>query len=224
MSDACASPECASAPEKTVFYLIRHAEPDYGEGGRICLGRKLDLPLSAKGREQAALLGAQLKETHLDAIYVSPLLRAEQTADALPHNCPRISAPELTEVCSGEWDGMLFSNIRAQYPAYFDFTGPGGGMTPPGGESDEEALARVMSLLKRLSKSGGKQFALVTHAGLGRILLCHLMGISPHRKRAVPMKYASCTLFTFQNGIWKTALTGKMITDGGQEHAEKNIF
>ena len=99
-------------PDPTLFYLIRHAEPEMGENGRICLGRKLDVPLSEYGKKQALLLGEQLKDKHFDFIFTSPLLRARETADALQQDCPRMIATELTEVDGGEWDGMLFSTIQ----------------------------------------------------------------------------------------------------------------
>jgi len=197
--------------DPTVFYLIRHAEPDFGSEGRICLGRKLDIPLSKEGMEQAAQLADQLKERSLDAIYISPLVRAKQTADALHQACPRIIAPELTEVYSGEWDGMRFSEIYARYPEYFDLSDTEGEKTPPGGESDEDALTRGMSLLDRLAADQGKQYALVTHSGLGRIILCHLLGMPLQRKRAIPMKYTSCTKIIFQDDVWHVELTEGLI-------------
>lgn len=192
--------------DQSIIDLIRHAEPDSDSGGRICLGRKLDPPLSAAGREQAALLGQRMKEAHWDVVYSSPLLRARQTADALQQRCPHRIAEELTEVCSGEWDGMYFSDIYKQYPEYFDLAGTEGDKTPPGGESDEEALARVMPFLESLIEDRGTRFALVTHSGLGRILICSLLGLPMHRKRTIPMKYASCTELCFEKGMWKVQL------------------
>ena len=188
--------------EQTVFYLIRHAEPESGTDGRVCLGQKLDVPLSSRGCEQAARLGERMKGKPLDAVYVSPLLRARQTAEALSKDCPRIIEPALTEVSGGEWEGMRFSEIYARYPEYFDFSEAGGGKTPPGGESDEEALARGLAFLNGLAGHPGAHYALVTHSGLGRILLCHLLGMPMHRKRTIPMKYASCTELSCREGTW----------------------
>ena len=199
--------------EATVIELIRHAEPDYGGGGRICLGRKLDVPLSETGKMQAQQLRRQFKDIHLDAIYTSPLIRARQTAEVLPQTCRRIVAEELTEVDSGEWDGMRFSEIYASYPGFFDNSKDGGGQTPPGGESDEEALARGMSLLNRLAGQEGKHFALITHSGLGRILVCHLLGFPLYQKRTVPMQYASCTHLRFKDGSWEVSLSEELLSD-----------
>ena len=195
-------------PEPTRFLMIRHAEPDFG-GERVCLGRKLDVPVSARGREQAAALAERLRFETLDAIYVSPLLRAVQTADALPQPCPRVIAPELTEVCGGEWDGMRFADIYDRYPGYFDGS-EDGDVPPPGGESDGEALERGMALLNRLALREGKTFALVTHSGLGRILLCHLLKLPMRAKRSIPMDYTSCTRLEFSEGLWRVVLSEPM--------------
>ena len=197
--------------EPTVLYLIRHAEPDFGPEGRICLGDQIDLPLSEAGRIQAAQLGERMSDIHLDAIYVSPLLRARQTADAFLQDCPRITAAALTEVGSGEWEGLRFSDIYLRYPEYFDLTGSDGGKTPPGGESDEEALNRGLSLLDELKEHAGKTYLLVTHSGIGRILLCHMLGFPMHRKRTIPMKYASCTEVIREDGTWKVKLSEELI-------------
>ena len=199
-------------PDKSVFWLIRHAEPDTGPGGRVCLGQKLDVPLSPRGLAQAEALAERLRDVPFDAIYVSPLLRARQTAGALRQACPRVIAPELIEVSGGEWDGMPFSQIYERYPSFFDGS-RGGDRTPPGGESDGEAFERVMGLMDRLSGGGGGTCALVTHSGLGRILLCRLMGLPPHRKRAIPMEYAGCSRIEHENGAWRVFLSGPLLDE-----------
>ena len=66
-------------PDKLI-YLIRHAHPDYPGGVKMCLGRKNDLPLSPRGFEQAQALSRYFRDIPLEAVYASPLLRAQQTA------------------------------------------------------------------------------------------------------------------------------------------------
>ena len=187
-------------PETVTLWLIRHAEPDEPSNGRVCLGRTLDLPLGEAGRTQARLLAARMKDVPLHAIYMSPLRRARETAQALPHACPRIVTETLTEVSGGVWDGMCFSDIHRLYPAWFDGTRDD---PPPGGETDGEALDRVMTLLRRLSDESGKSFALVTHSGLGRILLCSILGMPMRLKRTIPMSYASVARIVFCEGRWR---------------------
>lgn len=79
------------------LYLIRHADAlDLGERG---VTDDADRPLSAKGEDQALALGRafQQRGLALDRLYVSPLLRARQTAELLLRE---LAAPGLTpETC-----------------------------------------------------------------------------------------------------------------------------
>ena len=70
-----------------------------------------------------------------------------------------------------------------------------------------------MALLNRLARQKGKRFALVTHSGLGRILLCHLMGLPLRCKRSIPMDYASCTRLEYAEGLWRVTLSEPMPYD-----------
>jgi len=56
--------------------LIRHGEPNVDAD-------PADPPLSELGQRQAAATSAFLADTHLDAIYVSPQIRARQTSEAI---------------------------------------------------------------------------------------------------------------------------------------------
>lgn len=65
----------------TEVLLIRHGQQDTDFYGPV--GDLIDPPLSEHGRAQVALLGRSLSTTHLDAIFVSPLKRAYETAEAV---------------------------------------------------------------------------------------------------------------------------------------------
>ena len=61
-----------------LVFLVRHAHSDPGDPDEL-------RPLSARGSEEARLLGARLAEHETPPVVVvsSPLLRARQTADAV---------------------------------------------------------------------------------------------------------------------------------------------
>ena len=63
------------------LYVIRHGETDRNKVNRV-LGRS-DLPLNTTGKYQADLAGIKLAKTHFDAIFSSPMLRVDQTAQAI---------------------------------------------------------------------------------------------------------------------------------------------
>lgn len=58
----------------TTVILVRHAERAPGEG---------DVPISASGRERAQALAHMLRDTTVDAIITSHMIRTQETADPL---------------------------------------------------------------------------------------------------------------------------------------------
>ena len=60
--------------------LLRHGEPDWTPGGGPSV---LDATLTARGRLQAETAAAALAGRAFDAIYTSPLRRAQETAEPL---------------------------------------------------------------------------------------------------------------------------------------------
>lgn len=94
-----------------MIYLIRHGEPAFLDGKRLCLGR-MDLPLSAAGQEQAKQMGLYLQRKLPNArIVSSPLLRCRQTAN--PAGLPYEICPELAEVDMGA--GRDFPLMRSDF-------------------------------------------------------------------------------------------------------------
>lgn len=184
------------------IYLIRHAQPDYPGGERMCLGQKLDLPLSDEGRRQALCLERFFASVPLECVYSSPLLRAQQTAALLSGGRPVRVLDSLTELSGGEWDGLAFSEIRARYPAYFTQSSRSFSC-PPGGETDEQGLARARAALAYVSDHTAACSAMVAHSGINRLLLCTLSGCPMSRKREFPHPYAAVSLLVCRRGIWQ---------------------
>ena len=58
--------------------LVRHAETEWNNQHRY-QGHS-DIPLSVAGRRQAGCIAGRLASQRIDAIYVSDLLRARETA------------------------------------------------------------------------------------------------------------------------------------------------
>ena len=64
-----------------MIYVVRHGETDWNALNMV-LGRT-DMPLNAKGMEQAKEIARSLKDIKIDVFLCSPLCRARQTADAI---------------------------------------------------------------------------------------------------------------------------------------------
>ncbi len=131
----------------TTVYLIRHGETAGGDTKRYY--GSIDIPLSERGKEQAAQKAvvlhklidrraaskhlSYLRDIHTSAdqdastssglhtIYCSGLSRAIQTAELIaePFGISPIIENDLRERSFGIWKGMTFSEIRQQYPNEF---------------------------------------------------------------------------------------------------------
>src|SRR4029079_4724815 len=90
--------------------LIRHEEPEM----RGCFIGRTDPPLTTAGRDAAARKLSHLK---VEAIYVSPLRRALQTAQAIRCGVEPVVIEELAEIDFGEWEGLTWQQIEQRWPA-----------------------------------------------------------------------------------------------------------
>lgn len=152
------------------LYLLRHGEPD--APAHTCLGAR-DVPLSRLGRMRAALAAAELPR--VTQVFCSPLLRARETAAALPGAAE--TADGLRELGMGSWESLPFDVIRARWSALYEKRGETPfDCVPEGGEAPADCLARAREALADcLARSRG-DIAVVAHAGVNRLLLCALAG------------------------------------------------
>ena len=172
----------------TRLLLIRHAEPDEDARGR-CYGR-LDVGLSPTGLESAERLAETLRPVRLDAVYVSPRLRAVQTATALGGN--RTVDDRLRELDFGQFEGRTYDEIEREQPEFFQSWME----TPtlvrfPGGESYAELRERVAAAVDEIvAANDGRTVALVSHGGVIRAALAVALGLPDERAFALDVGYA----------------------------------
>jgi len=163
---------------KKLIYIARHGDIGLGRDKRY-IGQS-DLPLSALGEKQATLLREIFRRVPLDNILCSDLRRAQQTADIIgsAHQITPIARVELRELNMGDWDGKTFSEIRAKYPLEFKERGEDlANYAPPLGESFSDCYKRVIPVFESLAKSDASTLLIVAHAGVNRVILCHVLGI-----------------------------------------------
>ena len=155
----------------TEIYLIRHGQT---------IANKIGLKqwtiddertyLTATGKQEAAVLAEKLNlGNNLTALYVSPLHRAQQTAQILNHqlNLPLIIDDRLREISYGDWDGQKNTDLKQKYPELFY---PLAGVVRPEyvsiahGESFQQVETRVRSFTKELTiKYPHGRIVVVTH-------------------------------------------------------------
>jgi alpha-ribazole phosphatase len=155
--------------------FIRHAETEMA--GRFC-GHS-DPDLNAQGQAQLAGLTQELSTETIGAVYSSDLRRAQSTAQAIVagRNIPLTLRPALREIHFGQWEGMTWGQIEQSDPEYARRWVDGYPYVPaPAGESFQEFEARVLDEMRHLI--AGESIAVVTHAGVLRVVLRHLRGCS----------------------------------------------
>ena len=143
------------------FYFMRHGESEANLGDTIA--GSLDVALTERGHQQAIAAAAALRPLGITAIYSSALARARDTAahagSAL--GLPVTTIAELAERSWGELEGKpRATRVR--------------GVTPPGAETPEQYMQRVLRGLVQVDPRGKP--LIVAHSGVFRVL-CRTLGL-----------------------------------------------
>ena len=154
--------------------LIRHALPNRIE---LAEGRA-DPDISAEGVRQARALGAWLAREHLDAIYASPLTRAQQTAAAIAESrdLEIVSEPDVAEFDRDASSYIPFEEIdrnSAEFRAIVT-----GDYSAIGGPDPEQFVAKIVAAMDRIIEAHPSQtVAVVCHAGVINAYFAHILGL-----------------------------------------------
>ncbi|XP_031159722.1 probable fructose-2,6-bisphosphatase TIGAR A [Sander lucioperca] len=141
--------------------LVRHGETQYNKEG-LLQGQGIDSLLSETGLQQAEAAGCYLKDVEITNVFVSDMLRAQQTAETIVKHNSSCSAlqmvcdPLLKEKNFGIAEGKrvqdLIEMAQAAGQPFTDFT-------PPKGETQEQVKERVKEFLdKMLQQIGAEQW------------------------------------------------------------------
>ncbi|MCB8817281.1 alpha-ribazole phosphatase [Desulfosporosinus shakirovi] len=182
---------------RKLIYLVRHGDIGLEKEKRY-IGQS-DLPLSTLGREQAVLLKKIFSRVPIDNIYCSDLLRAQQTAEIIASVHPIIptTCAELRELHMGDWEGKSFAEIKARYPEEFKERGEDiVNYSLPNGESFADCHKRVIPAFERLTQSNERTILIVGHAGVNRVILCHILGMPLNKVFRLEQNYGCVNLIT----------------------------
>jgi len=157
--------------------LMRHGEVEGGSTGRF-LGAT-DLPLSEEGRRQARAVVSCIKQAKPGVCYCSPSKRTQETARVVARGIKTKVEPDLREVDFGEWEGKTFEEISASNPEHVQRWTEFEGFVFPGGEAIDGFVSRIQSAVKRMAAEQAEVVLAVTHGGVIRMIICHLLGLSP---------------------------------------------
>lgn len=159
------------------FLFVRHGESE--ANAEKVIGGSRDVPLTDRGRQEAADAANQLANETIGSIIASPMLRTWETAEiiAASINCEDVQPiAGITERRYGEWEGQpkdLFD--RAQKPV--------------GGESPDEFNARTIEALQTVASAA--PILVVAHSGTFRALRVHLLRLVAYDsvKNAQPLAF-----------------------------------
>lgn len=189
-------------PAPTHLFLIRHGEVE-ARYQRV-FGGRLDMDLSPRGRQQAQALAAHLRETHFDAVYASPMLRARRTLEPLVANngYQPVYCEGLREVDFGAWTGFTWEEVRARFgKSAYDWLHELATGGIPGAEPVPAWRQRVAACLDQiLAQHPGGTVAVVCHGGVIRVALAHLLDLPLPKLAHFEVDYASLTVVDHRPG------------------------
>ncbi len=154
--------------------LIRHGEAEPIPPTQALHPKDVDMPLSARGRQQATLLASRLRLRGIGAIYSSPLRRTRETADALATvlELPIIEDARLREVEIAGVGPVAMHDLAEIAIAH------GGWSHLPGTESSQAIRERMtMAVDAIVAANIGVRIALFTHAGAINAYVAGLLGL-----------------------------------------------
>lgn len=181
--------------------LVRHGESTFN--AKALYQGTLDLPvLTPKGRAQAKA-AVRLLPGPYDALWMSPLARAVETARILARVSPLPdpeTIPALREIHLPQWEGMAFADVKrraASRHQHWKFAPETFEMRTPQGDRHfpaRDSLARARDVLDQaLVRPTGHRILAVTHGGMIRALLVAALGMDPDRLHSAILDNCSVT-------------------------------
>lgn len=190
------------------LYLIRHGKTVWNKDNRLQGSKNIEL--SQEGIEAAQQLGQELKDTHFDYVFSSPLDRAYNTAVLATQNrFPIIKDENLREINFGDLEGHTYEEMEsADHPSRYFFTAPEKFKPAPNGETLESVCARTRQFIQNhvepiYNTNPSARIMLVAHGALNKAIMCYLdnHGLEQFWKDGL-QKNCQATIFTFDGKTW----------------------
>jgi len=179
-------------------YIVRHGESKGNLAG-VLQGSRVDEPLSPRGVRQAEALSARLAPEPIDGIFVSPMIRALQTAEILngPHGASVSVDADLLEFDWGVWCGRRLDDAMEREVAGIRARWRAGELdaAPSGGESPAAVGRRAARFLVRLGAARATHPLVVAHGRFNRILMATLLSRPLSRMDEIRQRNGSLSTF-----------------------------
>jgi broad specificity phosphatase PhoE len=190
------------------FYILRHAHKESGQFYNPRL-RHQDEPISQTGQKEAHKLWEYFGDKDISTIYVSAYQRTKQTIEyfAERSGLKPITDEGLNEIDNGLIEGLSDEEIQAKYPQVWQgFHKRSADFRFPEGETGEEACQRISDFLEEKRQlHPHENIVVVSHEGLIRILMCHLMNLPVYQRWNFQVDFCGITEISYQPAYqtWK---------------------
>jgi broad specificity phosphatase PhoE len=199
------SPQPAGASTRSYDHSVRlvlwrHGQTQWNVEGRF--QGQSDIPLDPVGEQQAERAARLLAALQPSAIYSSDLARATMTAAPLAGltRLTVISDKDLRERYGGLWEGLIDTEIRAQYPVEHSQ------WRPPEGETSAAVADRACAAMERIADTltPGTLAVVVSHGAALRLGAARLLGL-PEELWGVIGPLANCawSVLGRRRGRWR---------------------
>ena len=191
------------------LYLVRHGETDHNASGRA-MGQ-MDVPLNARGLEQARQTAEFLRRYPVQHIVSSDLSRAMETAQPLAEALRLAVEPEprLRELSFGILEGKTVAECGAIDPeAVARWRSGDFDAALPGGESRRSLMQRTRAVLDEVVAGPHAHIALFSHGGALNALHTHMIEHGhPSPREHIPRVFrfhnAAVSLVAWADGQWR---------------------
>ena len=179
--------------------LVRHGETVASARGR-CYG-KLDVELSAQGREQMQKTAKLIAPLQPDCLYSSPRIRALDSAAIIAQesHLTVITEADLAELDFGDFEGLRYDEVQKSYPdIYAEWMESPTTITFPNGESYQTMSERVLARFSILQTSHSEScITVVAHGGVIRIILADVLGLDASSVFKLDQSYSAVSCVDF---------------------------
>ncbi len=174
MKQALENPLKKYSQHNSLIFLLRHGQIE-GSDKKRYIGQT-DVPLDDTGILQANYWRDQFSSIKMDTVYSSSLKRCAGSAELIAKNQKIIVTPKINEINMGTWDGKTFDQIKTEQSVEFEKRGKSiDTFRPPNGESFFDVHCRVNSYFDKYINNREERILIITHAGVIRIILCHIL-------------------------------------------------
>ena len=200
----------------TRIMLVRHGLTFWNTLGKM--QGTSDVHLSPDGLHQARLLAAHCPFFAANAIYSSPLARAETTALILANkfNLHVQTVPELSETNFGDWEGQILRELAQSDPQNFEkFFKQPDELRLPNAETFLQTQERAMGALKKICDTHRDEkdshVIIVSHGAVNRVILCALLEIPIRKMWALSQFNTAVNIFREDDGHFTVDLINSTV-------------